>query len=360
MEKYEAIHIEKKESFYKDLFKLNQEIMLLINPETFRIEDCNLKACSYYGYTYNEMIALKITHFNNLPEDQVLKEIMLAKSQQRNRFYFKHQLANGEIRDVEVHATPVNLEGRDVLLSIITDTTESKIINNRLWEENILLEKTVAERTYKLEEVNASLLKAKTELDQEIKFTEALFESIPGYLYVYDEAGKLIKWNKKHEEMTGYSSEELAEKTMDQWFEGEDAIRVAAAVEEVYRTGYGEVEAQLLIKGGEKLLIRSNGVRLIMDGKTYFTGVGIDVTERNKLETIIVNEKNLLETTLKSVGDGVISCDNDGNVVFLNTVAEGLTGWTQEMARGESIEKVFNIINEFTRIKRETQPGRMA
>jgi len=72
-----------------------------------------------------------------------------------------------------------------------------------------------------------------------------------------------------------------------------------------------------------------------------------DITEIKKLTTNLA-QKMLLETTLISVGDGVISCDNKSNVMFLNKVAESLTGWTQETAKGKHIEEVFNIVNEFT------------
>ncbi|RJE48308.1 MULTISPECIES: HD domain-containing phosphohydrolase [unclassified Dehalobacter] len=76
-----------------------------------------------------------------------------------------------------------------------------------------------------------------------------------------------------------------------------------------------------------------------------------DITDRRRLETALAKEKNLLETTLISVGDGVISTDDKGNIVFINRVAEFLTGWTQDEARGEPYEEVFNIINEITRSK---------
>lgn len=473
---------ENNESFYKCLFKNNEEIMLLINPKTSEIEDCNLAACHFYGYSYEEMLKLKITNLNIIAEDQILKEMKLAKEQQKKYFYFKHRLSNGQVRDVEVHSTPINLQGVDLLFSIITDTTNSNMYTDKLKAQNTLLEKTVAERTYKLEQINTMLvetngvldnsnnmlstilesspeiiiftldcnycylafnnkhkntmkaiwgkeiqigmnmldvigkhedkMKAKTNFDRalagesftlieeygdeslsrlfwqdfwspmlssegavtgltcfvldvtELKrteavlhrekvFVEALLESIPGYLYVYDEAGRLIRWNKKHEEMTGYSAEELSHMTLDKWFEGEDYIRVAETVDKVFKTGSGEVEAHLIVKGGGKLHVLSNGVRLILDGKTYFTGVGIDITERKKIETALAQERELLETTLISVGDGVISSDNNGNVLFLNRIAENLTGWTQEEAIGKSIEEVFNIVNEFTQEKCE-------
>ena len=47
-------------------------------------------------------------------------------------------------------------------------------------------------------------------LYEEKVLTEAIFNSVPGYIYLYNTSGKLIRWNKQHEEMTGYSAEELS------------------------------------------------------------------------------------------------------------------------------------------------------
>ncbi|PKM60964.1 MAG: hypothetical protein CVU99_05365 [Firmicutes bacterium HGW-Firmicutes-4] len=340
-----------KESFFEALFRNNQEIMLLIDQDTLEIKDCNWSACLFYGKTREEMITYKITHFNCLSEDQLRKEVEQAKKSERNQFYFKHRGGNGEIRDVEVRSSPVALEGRNYLLSIVVDITGLQIDSHALQKENTVLEKRVAERTYALKELNDQLITAKAELEREMLFIKALFESIPGYLYVYDEAGKLIKWNKKHEEMTGYSDQELAQMMIDQWFEGDDLVRVMAAVDDVFKKGYAEVDANLITKGGKKLLIRSNGVVMTLDGKKYFTGVGIDITASKRLEAELAKKSKLLETTLVSVGDGVISCDKEGHVLFINRVAEELSGWTKNDAIGKPIETVFNIINDINREK---------
>ena len=100
------------------------------------------------------------------------------------------------------------------------------------------------------------------------------------------------------------------------------------------------------------VLERHSAPVLDKDGK-YYGRIWTfhDITDRKRLETALEKEKNLLETTLISVGDGVISTDNKGNIVFLNRVAEFLTGWTQEEAREKPIQEVFNIVNEFTREK---------
>ncbi len=57
-----------------------------------------------------------------------------------------------------------------------------------------------------------------------------------------------------------------------------------------------------------------------------------------------VNEsRNWLYTTLRSIGDAVITTDTDGSVTFINPIAEQLTGWTQEEGVGRAIDEVFRL-----------------
>jgi PAS domain S-box-containing protein len=60
-------------------------------------------------------------------------------------------------------------------------------------------------------------------------------------------------------------------------------------------------------------------------------------------------EKERAHVTLRSIGDGVITTDAQGNVTLLNSVAEKLTGWKQDEAAGKHLSEVFHIVNEHTR-----------
>src|SRR5262245_56555080 len=60
-----------------------------------------------------------------------------------------------------------------------------------------------------------------------------------------------------------------------------------------------------------------------------------------------------LRITISSVGDAVITTDAQGRVGTLNPVAEALTGWTNDDAKGKPLETVFHIINERTRERGE-------
>ncbi len=72
--------------------------------------------------------------------------------------------------------------------------------------------------------------------------------------------------------------------------------------------------------------------------------------ERRQAEQEIWEEKERAQVTLHSIGDAVITTDPEGKIVFLNPVAEQLTGWTNAEAQGLFLTVVFNIIDETTGI----------
>ncbi|HAZ06190.1 MAG TPA: hypothetical protein DCY58_08050, partial [Acetobacterium sp.] len=61
---HRADQIKKNNEFFETLFRINNEIMLLIDPDSLKIEDCNNSACLFYGKSQEEMVACKITDFN--------------------------------------------------------------------------------------------------------------------------------------------------------------------------------------------------------------------------------------------------------------------------------------------------------
>ena len=78
------------------------------------------------------------------------------------------------------------------------------------------------------------------------------------------------------------------------------------------------------------------------DGKPYqFVSIRTDITEHKNLEDALFREKERAQVTLQSIADGVITTDSQGNVDYLNPMAERLTGWRTEKARGLPLMKVF-------------------
>jgi len=109
-------------------------IILLVEEESLLILDVNETACRYYGYGREELVGAPITRLNQLPVEKIREEMANARSERRNYFLFPHRRKDGEIREVEVYSSPVLLEGRRLLLSIIHDISEKRALLDRLAE----------------------------------------------------------------------------------------------------------------------------------------------------------------------------------------------------------------------------------
>jgi diguanylate cyclase (GGDEF)-like protein/PAS domain S-box-containing protein len=84
-----------------------------------------------------------------------------------------------------------------------------------------------------------------------------------------------------------------------------------------------------------------------------------NMMEREKAEEGIFAEKERAQVTLNSIGDAVLCTDIEGNVTYLNVVAEQMTGWSHGDASGKPLAEVFNIVDGVTR-KTSPNPMKMA
>lgn len=89
--------------------------------------------------------------------------------------------------------------------------------------------------------------------------------------------------------------------------------------------------------------------------------LGLNAQSRRRLaaQAALAESEERLRVTLRSIGDAVIATDADGRVVFMNPVAELLTGWTTADAHGRPLAEVFVIVNETTRATVESPVARV-
>ena len=117
-----ALH--ESEKRYRDMFEINNAVMIIVDPESRQIVDANAAACRYYGYSREEMTKLLITQINTNDPEAIKKDMAHAATSPGAVFQFRHKKKNGEIRDVRVFSGSVHFGGRILLHSIIQDVTE--------------------------------------------------------------------------------------------------------------------------------------------------------------------------------------------------------------------------------------------
>jgi len=140
-------------SLFHTLFTDGYSKKLIIDSETGQIVNANKTACLFYGYSLDEITKMNINEINRLSKEQICKEMELAKSNKRNHFNFKHQLKNGEIKDVEVYSGKIEVENKTYLYSNIIDVTEKKKI-----EEELIKTKEKAEKKAEESEIKYRLM----------------------------------------------------------------------------------------------------------------------------------------------------------------------------------------------------------
>jgi len=119
-------HLSNSEERFKALFYGNRCVELVIDEDTGAIVEANAAAEAFYGYTRPQILGKNIAEINTLSKAEVAKELLAAATDKRNHFQFKHRLADGSIRDVEVYSGPMIWDNKKMLYSIIHDITERK------------------------------------------------------------------------------------------------------------------------------------------------------------------------------------------------------------------------------------------
>jgi diguanylate cyclase (GGDEF)-like protein/PAS domain S-box-containing protein len=185
----------------------------------------------------------------------------------------------------------------------------------------------------------------------EAKF-RGLFESVIEGVYQSTRDGRLVSVNSAFVKMLGYSSAEemyaLPSSVMIYWSPTDraefvrkvDADGEVRGMEVVLRKRDGSTVVALENSRG----VRDGGGRIV-----GYEGTLSDITERKRVEQAIYAEKDRAQVTLQSIGDAVITTDAGARIDYLNPVAERLTGWILEEARGRPIGDVLQLIDESTR-----------
>ncbi len=125
------------EQSYRNQFASNSAVMLLVDPTDGTILEVNAAAVSFYGYSRERLLTMRISDINTKPLAEALQIVTSTLSEQGHRFQFQHRLANGALRDVEVSISYIQFGGRSVFHSIVFDVTDRKLMLEAIQESEI-------------------------------------------------------------------------------------------------------------------------------------------------------------------------------------------------------------------------------
>ncbi|MEI7591292.1 MAG: CHASE domain-containing protein, partial [Deltaproteobacteria bacterium] len=175
-----TVDIRESEQSYRNQFANNSVAMLLVDPADGAIIDANATALSFYGYTLEQLLTMRITDINTLPASETVQAMATISPKEGKRFEFQHRLSDGSLRDVEVSSSRIQFGGRTVLHSIIHDITRRKLSEQQVRLNEQRLESLVRIFQYQTDDVHQLLDFA---LEEAIRITESRI----GYIYHYNE-----------------------------------------------------------------------------------------------------------------------------------------------------------------------------
>ena len=288
--------LKESEARFRNLFYDNGSVMLLMDPDSGIIMDANRVAAEYYGYPPTLLVGMSISQINVLPATELAAERELARREERNYFNFRHRLASGEIREVEVYSTPVGVGAKPLLLSIVHDITERKRSEQKLLQ------------------------------------VLAAVESSSNAIGISDLQGRHFYQNKAYTELFGYRTAEELQALGG----GAATVYDPTVAKELFdtilagRSWSGELK--LITKGGHifDAYERADAIRDQSGKMIGLMGVVTDITERKQAE----DQLRLQTTALTAAANAIIITDSSGKIEWVNPAFTTLTGYSAAEAVG--------------------------
>jgi len=219
-----------------------------------------------------------------------------------------------------------------------------------------------------IKKAQIALQKAHDELELRVQErTEAirrqadLIELSHEAIIVKDLESRILFWSRGAEEAYGWTKAEAQGNVIHLFLKTRFPVPFDEHMAALTTEGRWEGELIHTRKDGSELIVLSRQVlqRDETGAPIAVMEINIDITERKRAEIALQASEQRWATTLMSIGDAVIATDTSGRVVFMNAVAEDLTGWTLGSAVQQPITEIFHIINEQTRLEVENPISRV-
>jgi two-component system cell cycle sensor histidine kinase/response regulator CckA len=169
---------------------------------------------------------------------------------------------------------------------------------------------------------------AEKALRREKILADAVIESLPGVFLLQDRSGRNVRWNKNVEMLARHPPAEVPVLG-----NVADEYKAAAqrAKDEIFERGSGQLEADLLVRGGGAVTYYFTGVRVELEGKPYLAAVGIDLTENKRAEEAVRRSEAELRSFVTNApyGIGTISIQQD-RFLHANPALVKLLGYQSE------------------------------
>lgn len=166
--------------------------------------------------------------------------------------------------------------------------------------------------------------RAEKDLLREKTVADAVIESLPG-VFVLQDRERNVRWNRNAETLLRYKPSEV--KPLGNIAE-QHQERAQAAREQVLEDGSGQFEAGLLLRNGKTAPFYVSAQRVELEGKPYFTAIGLDLTEREQTRQALRESEAALRSFIENAPYGIATIDvRQDRFIYANPAMIKLLGY---------------------------------
>ncbi len=179
-----------------------------------------------------------------------------------------------------------------------------------------------------------------------------LYLKTPAMMHSIDPQGRLVNVSDTWLEKLGYQRDEVIGQLSVTFMAPESRRRILHELipQSQKNGGIRDLEVQLETRAGERLQVLLSAIWETDDDGQIVHSLTVmdDVTEQKRLAGALENERKLLQVTLHSIGDGVVTTDPHGRITYLNPAAENMSGWRADEAEGQPFDRVMRLLDQDT------------
>jgi len=304
--------LRQSEERFRSLFEGHSAIMMVIDPFAGDILDANVAAANFYGWSITELCRMRIQDINTLPPEEVRKEMEKSRSLKQNHFSFRHRRANGSLRDVDVFSNVININGKELLYSIVHDVTDRK-----------KYESITAFRLRILHAAESAsvkeLLLAILDSDEDEKSINTLFDAFPEPMFLLDQAGTILVANKSFIVAINDGESTILGTTLGSHLSSQLAVEWEKKIKEVLCTGerlaFEDEQRERRYRHTIYPIPNKEGnITKLLISNTDITS--LNLTENEPLDHRI-HYRNLFNNMLNGFAYCRMACDGDHPVDFV-------------------------------------------
>gem|GEM_PF-3485221 len=290
---------------YQQLFDNNSVASLLVNPSNGAIVHANQSAVEFYGYSLEHLEGMRIEDISTLPSNDVQRNMGQVAEGNRTVLNVRHRKASGEVRDVEVYVSPIDMPEGRLIFAVVMDVTDKRIVEGRY---------------------------------------RSLFEQSNDAVMILQLDGTYLQINQRMVALLGYTLEELNALPPDQIVAPEMRDFAARAYQQLLNGDpVPTVECQYRHKEGHLITAEVNAalVRGEDGSPSYLLSVLRDITERKQAEKALRESEERFRLLAENLKDVIIKFVPGGVRTYVSPSIHQLLGYyAHELVGGSAIELV--------------------